>query len=166
MTYMHKIIGTGIMLFFMSLATGCRSSVEEGKALECLTSPDGRLKMEFLLSSDGTPHYSLSHDGEAVVLPSALGFELRGSLKASVLRFGDRMEKVDEKPPYSLHDAFVLIGSETDSFDETWTPVWGEESSIRNHYNELLVHLEQNGTGNRMDIRFRLFDELPQTAAS
>ena len=159
MTYMHKIIGTGIMLFFMSLATGCRSSVEEGKALECLTSPDGRLKMEFLLSSDGTPHYSLSHDGEAVVLPSALGFELRGSLKASVLRFGDRMEKVDEKPPYSLHDAFVLIGSETDSFDETWTPVWGEESSIRNHYNELLVHLEQNGTGNRMDIRFRLFDD-------
>ena len=156
---MHKIIGTGIMLFFMSLATGCRSSVEEGKALECLTSPDGRLKMEFLLSSDGTPHYSLSHDGEAVVLPSALGFELRGSLKASVLRFGDRMEKVDEKPPYSLHDAFVLIGSETDSFDETWTPVWGEESSIRNHYNELLVHLEQNGTGNRMDIRFRLFDD-------
>lgn len=159
MTYMHKIIGTGIMLFFMSLATGCRSSVEEGKALECLTSPDGRLKMEFLLASDGTPHYSLSHDGEAVVLPSALGFELRGSLKASVLRFGDRMEKVDEKPPYSLHDAFVLIGSETDSFDETWTPVWGEESSIRNHYNELLVHLEQNGTGNRMDIRFRLFDD-------
>ena len=156
---MHKIIGTGIMLFFMSLATGCRSSVEEGKALECLTSPDGRLKMEFLLASDGTPHYSLSHDGEAVVLPSALGFELRGSLKASVLRFGDRMEKVDEKPPYSLHDAFVLIGSETDSFDETWTPVWGEESSIRNHYNELLVHLEQNGTGNRMDIRFRLFDD-------
>lgn len=159
MTYMHKIIGTGIMLFFMSLATGCRSSVEEGKALECLTSPDGRLKMEFLLASDGTPHYSLSHDGKAVVLPSALGFELRGSLKASVLRFGDRMEKVDEKPPYSLHDAFVLIGSETDSFDETWTPVWGEESSIRNHYNELLVHLEQNGTGNRMDIRFRLFDD-------
>ena len=159
MTYMHKIIGTGIMLFFMSLATGCRSSVEEGKALECLISPDGRLKMEFLLASDGTPHYSLSHDGEAVVLPSALGFELRGSLKASVLRFGDRMEKVDEKPPYSLHDAFVLIGSETDSFDETWTPVWGEESSIRNHYNELLVHLEQNGTGNRMDIRFRLFDD-------
>ena len=156
---MHKIIGTGIMLFFMSLATGCRSSVEEGKALECLISPDGRLKMEFLLASDGTPHYSLSHDGEAVVLPSALGFELRGSLKASVLRFGDRMEKVDEKPPYSLHDAFVLIGSETDSFDETWTPVWGEESSIRNHYNELLVHLEQNGTGNRMDIRFRLFDD-------
>lgn len=159
MTYMHKIIGTGIMLFFMSLATGCRSSVEEGKALECLTSPDGRLKMEFLLASDGTPHYSLSHDGEAVVLPSALGFELRGSLKASVLRIGDRMEKVDEKPPYSLHNAFVLIGSETDSFDETWTPVWGEESSIRNHYNELLVHLEQNGTGNRMDIRFRLFDD-------
>ena len=141
------------------LAAGCQSHQAEVTVVSTLESPDGRMKMEFLLTENGTPQYSLNCNEEPVVLPSSLGFELRGTVKASVLKFGDKMVKVDEKPPYSLHDGFEVTGCETDSFDETWTPVWGEESSIRNHYNELLVHLEQKGTGNKMDIRFRLFDD-------
>ena len=42
---------------------------------------------------------------------------------------------------------------------ETWQPVWGEESVIRNHYNEVLVDLRQTGTNRRMSIRFRLFND-------
>ena len=30
-----------------------------------------------------------------------------------------------------------------DTVDETWNPVWGEESEIRNNYNEMFVELEQ-----------------------
>ncbi|MDE6778309.1 MAG: glycoside hydrolase family 97 protein, partial [Alistipes sp.] len=45
------------------------------------------------------------------------------------------------------------------SFDETWTTVWGEESSIRNRYNELAVTLRQPKTDRTMVIRFRLFDD-------
>ena len=44
-------------------------------------------------------------------------------------------------------------------FDETWQPVWGEESSIRNRYNELAVTLRQPQSGRRMVVRFRLYDE-------
>jgi len=115
--------------------------------------------MVFLLTEDGTPQYSLSYDGAQVVLPSDLGFELRGTVKASKLLFGDKVDKVDEKEPYSLHDGFEVTGTSKDTFDETWKPVWGEESTIRNHYNELLVKLTQKGTGNKMDIRFRLYDD-------
>ena len=58
---------------------------------------------------------------------------------------------------------FELIGTETDTFDETWQPVWGEEAEIRNHYNELLVKLQQplpqNSKANVMFIRFRLYND-------
>ena len=150
---------TRTLALLLLLAVGCQSHQEKVTAVNNLASPDGRIKMEFLLTENGTPQYSLNYNEEPVVLPSSLGFELRGTLKASVLKFGEKLEKVDEKPPYSLHDGFEVIGCETDTFDETWSPVWGEESSIRNHYNELLVHLEQKGTGNKLDIRFRLFDD-------
>lgn len=138
---------------------GACSSEQEARLAADLTSPDGKMKMEFLLTADGTPQYSLSYDGASVVLPSNLGFELRGTVKASKLTFGDKVGKVDERAPYSLHDGFEVTGTSKDTFDETWEPVWGEESAIRNHYNELLVNLTQKETGNKMDIRFRLYDD-------
>ncbi|WP_418592712.1 glycoside hydrolase family 97 N-terminal domain-containing protein, partial [Gemmiger formicilis] len=42
---------------------------------------------------------------------------------------------------------------------ETWQPVWGETKDIRNHYNELLVELEQPSTTRFMNIRFRVYDD-------
>ena len=148
----------GLTLLLL-LALGCQSHPEHGTVMNELQSPDGKMKMEFLLTADGTPQYSLSYDGVQVVLPSALGFELRGTVKASKLTFGDKVGKVDERAPYSLHDGFELTGTSTDTFEESWRPVWGEESVISNHYNELLVNLTQKATGNKMDIRFRLYDD-------
>ena len=59
----------------------------------------------------------------------------------------------------SLNKNFQVKDVKTSTFDETWHPVWGEESAIRNHYNELLVCMEQEGTGYLMNIRFRLYDD-------
>ena len=140
------------------LSDAC-SRGQDARLAADLTSPDGKMRMEFLLTTDGTPQYSLSYDGAEVILPSDLGFELRGTVKASKLTFGDKVGKVDERAPYSLHDGFEVTGTSTDTFDETWEPVWGEESAIRNHYNELLVNLAQKETGNKMDVRFRLYDD-------
>lgn len=129
-------------------------------AQEKLTSPDGNLTTSFFLTEDGTPMYSLDYKGYNVILPSALGFELRGTLKAEKITFdNDTVQKSDRLPASSFHNGFLLEKSVTDDFDETWTPVWGEESSIRNHYNELAVTLLQKESGRRMVIRFRLFDE-------
>lgn len=130
----------------------------EAEKLE-LTSPEGKLTMSFLLQ-DGVPMYTLSHKGEAVVLPSRLGFELRGTIKAEDVNITPSgITKTDRKPSYMFDRNFELIGSGTDTFDETWEPVWGEESKIRNHYNELLVQLRQKDSGRLVNLRFRLYDD-------
>ena len=54
---------------------------------------------------------------------------------------------------------FSLIDTKRTTFDETWTPVWGEENQIRNHYNELAVTLEQITNSRYITIRFRLFND-------
>ncbi|MGM9787219.1 MAG: glycoside hydrolase family 97 protein [Candidatus Cryptobacteroides sp.] len=126
-----------------------------------ITSPDGNLKLTFEVAQDGTPMYSLDRGETKVILPSALGFELRGTIKASKLVFAEdgTITKVDERPANSFHDGFVLEGAETSTFDETWHPVWGEEESIRNNYNELTVNLVQTATDRRMTVRFRLYND-------
>ena len=130
-----------------------------------LRSPDGQLELKFAVV-DGVPEYALDRAGKAVVLPSRLGYDL-----------------LDAKE--DLDGGFTLTGTSFGSLDETWEPVWGEEASIRNNYNELLVTLEQkpegaraaqsgvsvtdpeytgdlgnpSGKGNVMQVRFRLYDD-------
>ena len=129
-----------------------------------LRSPDGQLELKFAVVN-GVPEYTLDRAGKAVVLPSRLGYTL-----------------LDRE---NLDGGFTLTDSAFNSFDETWEPVWGEEASIRNHYNELLVTLEQTpeaareaqrgvsvtdpeytgdlgnpyGKGAVMQVRFRLYDD-------
>ena len=105
-----------------------------------LKSPNEKFVMTFSLQNDGTPSYSLNYKGKAVVKPSKLGLELKN----------------DEK---SLLNDFAVIDTKTSTFDENWKPVWGEVASIRNHYNELAVTLNQKGTDRQIIIRFRLFDD-------
>ena len=126
-----------------------------------LLSPDGKLRMEFLLGGDGTPRYALSYEEAPVLLPGRLGFALRGTVKAEDLKTAadGTISKRDTEPEIAFDRGFELVGTETDTFDEVWEPVWGEESQIRNHYNELLVHLRQPESGRLLDIRFRLFDD-------
>ena len=53
---------------------------------------------------------------------------------------------------------FTLVGTERDSLDEVWTPVWGEEAQIRNNYREMLMKLSRED-GINMNIRVRLYDD-------
>ena len=125
-----------------------------------LYSPDRRLRMEFALTENGTPEYSLFLNEKCVVRPSRLGFELRGSIKSNKLIFSDtRISKTDEKPVQSMYDNFTLLGSNSGSLDEIWHSVWGEESDIRNNYNELCIFLKQKDSFNNLNIRFRLFND-------
>ena len=126
--------------------------------VQTLASPSGNMEMTFHLTADGTPQYALSYGDQKVILPSDLGFEMRGVLKAQKLVYNadGTISKVDREPSYSFHDGFAVESVETASFDETWEPVWGEEKEIRNNYNELLVNLVQTSSDKKMSIRFRL----------
>ncbi len=142
-----------------ALMVGCTAAKQEPANVEKLLSPDENLEMTFTLTGDGTPQYSLSYKGEEVVLPSRLGFVFRGTVKAENIIFDNgTIRKEDWRPAYSFHDGFKVEAVERDSFDEVWEPVWGEESQIRNRYNELAVTLAQQD-GKRMTVRFRLYDD-------
>lgn len=153
MTIMKRMIPALAALFLATAAHGAQPQ-------ERLLSPDGRLQMTFTLSPTGTPRYALDYDGRQVILPSDLGFELRGDLNVSKIEIEQGViRKRDEHPSVSLHDDFELTDNRRSSLDETWQPVWGEEAEIRNHYNELVVDLRQRGTGRPMSVRFRLYDD-------
>ena len=114
-----------------------------------LKSPDGRMEARFELKA-GVPCYSLYRDGKAVILPSRMGFTL-------------------EWRKNDMASGFQVNNVHEETFDETWQPVWGEEANIRNHYNEMVISLQQDyyldHEGKRvdkptvMDIRFRLYDD-------
>ena len=117
------------------------------------------LSLEVMLSDEGKPMYALKYSDDYIILPSALGFEFRGTIKATELNFGTTISKADSRPSRHFNDHFKIVNIYRNSFDQTWNPVWGEESEIRNHYNELLIDLVQSETSERMSIRFRLFDD-------
>ena len=126
-----------------------------------LTSPSGNMEMTFHLSPEGTPQYALNYEDQKVILPSDLGYEFRGVLKAQKLVYNPdgTISKEDRKPIEQFYEGFKVESVQMDSLDETWEPVWGEEAQIRNNYNELLVNLVQTGTDRKMSIRFRLYDD-------
>ena len=120
---------------------------------QTLSSPDGNLEMTFALSEDGSPNYALQYKGGDVVMPSVLGYKFRGRASAKMPENYMRVSY----DTLNFHNGFRVKDVQRSTFDQTWSPVWGEESRIRNHYNELAVTLEKDGID--MIVRFRLFDD-------
>ena len=130
-----------------------------------IMSPNGNMVLNFTLEQ-GRPTYTLSYKGKEVVRPSHLGLELAKDKHASL--------GLDED---DLMEGFQVVDTKTSEFDETWKPVWGESSTIQNHYNELAVTLVRHFnrpkyTGDGMSpgtflkdyersiiIRFRVYDD-------
>ncbi|MFR1235642.1 MAG: glycoside hydrolase family 97 protein [Barnesiella sp.] len=125
-----------------------------------LKSPGGNLVMKFSLKKGGVPAYQLTYKGKDVIKTSKMGLELKSDDKA-LAEFNQDPVLLPPKDDIrsSLYDGFEVTGTIASTFDETWKPVWGEVKDIRNHYNELLVKLNQQNTGRQMNIRFRLYDD-------
>lgn len=109
-----------------------------GDSQETLMSPSGNIRLTFALTDGGQPSYSVALDDEELVRPSILGFELLDSTR--------------------IAEGFKIDKVERHSYDSWWTPVWGENDSIRDHYNGMTVAMT-NGDGIRMDVEFRVFDD-------
>ena len=99
-----------------------------------------KVRLTFELSKDGSPVYAVDFDSKPVIFPSAMGFVIQ--------------------PDSRLASGFEIKGTERQSEDQSWNPVWGESSTIRNHYNQLTVHLQESQAPHRrMDIIFRVFED-------
>ena len=148
-------------IFTLLLILGACTHQAKVTDVHTLSSPSGNMEMTFQLNAEGTPQYALDYGDKKVILPSDLGYELRGVLKAQKIVYNDdgTISKLDGRPSEQFYKGFVVESIDTSSFDETWEPVWGEEAKIRNHYNELLVNLVQKASDRKMSIRFRLYDD-------
>ncbi|RYF89290.1 MAG: glycoside hydrolase family 97 protein, partial [Chitinophagaceae bacterium] len=105
-------------------------------AQQTVTASKENISLSFQLDADGKPVHSVQYHQRDVIKASRLGFSL----------------DVDS----NFHSGFSLINSEKKQHDDTWHPVWGEESSIRNNYEELTIHLRHR-SGRMLDIVFRVF---------
>ncbi|QZK90157.1 glycoside hydrolase family 97 protein [Flavobacterium sp. CHNK8] len=106
---------------------------------QSIQSPSGKIAVNFKLAPNGQPSYSINYKNKPAVLESALGIKL--------------------KDKSALDANFEILDSKTSSFNESWKPVLGEQSSIKNHYNELTLLLINTETKVKMNIIFRVFDE-------
>lgn len=111
-----------------------------GTSAQQVSSPDKNVVLTFSLNEKGIPTYQMSYKNALVIKTSKLGFILKNDKD-------------------NLYDNFNIINTEKSTFDETWQPVWGEESQIRNHYNEMAFTLNQTESNRRTLIRFRVFND-------
>ena len=124
------------LLIILCVSAGLISAQDSN--IRKVSSPDGNVELSFNLKDGHIPVYSLDYKGKPVVGESHLGFKLQGS---------------------GMYDWFEISETATREIDETWNPVWGEESQIRNHCNEMTVTLRQTSSNRFMKICFRVFDD-------
>lgn len=103
-----------------------------------ISSPSGNLVLNVSVNDSGTPTYSLSYKGKTLVADSRLG------LVADEMGFADN---------------FTISATDTMTVDRSWEPVWGEYSTVRDHFRELAVTFTGGEPSREMTVRFRVFDD-------
>jgi hypothetical protein len=121
-------------LLLLLLASGSAAAQQTNP----FTASLANVKLTFSLPPSGQPTYAVSYRQKPVIQPSRLGLKLA------------------DGPGFD--GPLVLTGSEVTNVDDTWQPVLGEVKNIRNHYQQLTVHLRQaSAPGQRVDVVFRVF---------
>lgn len=104
-----------------------------------LTVASGNVQLHFSLTANGIPNYRVSYKDKTIISPSAMGFVCN---------------------EFSFKDGFEVVSSEKKSVSQSWQTVWGQEKNIIDKHEQLVVHLRQTATPNRLlDIVFRAFDD-------
>ena len=105
-----------------------------------IKSPEGRVILSIDQKSTGELQYSVQYKDRPTINASGLGFKL--------------------KVPDALLTRFDILSMDSSSFDQTWKPVYGEQSSIRNRYRQLTLKLRDRSTsGILLNIIFRVFED-------
>ena len=113
-------------------------SYAQNNIIKEIASPDSKNKIVFELNDSGQLFYSISSNKLEFLQPSALGFELKN---------------------LSLKNNFKILSSEVKTNNSNWETVWGQRKTIKNHYNELTLHLQQKETNILIDIIAKSFND-------
>lgn len=107
-------------------------AVPTGGFAQKISSPDGN----YVVTFTGDMHYTVDYMGKTIIEKSKLGVDIDNRLFESALGV-PRGNNVD------WCSDLVLKGEERTSVDTTWTPLYGENARIRDHYNNLVLHYEK-----------------------
>jgi len=132
---MNHTISLLICLSLVSLVscTQVRDDIE-------IASPGNINIIEFGLSEEGSAYYRVKHKNRTVIDTSSMDFDFK------------------YQPP--LKNGLRIIGISTRTVDETWEMPWGEQRTVRNHSNELIVRLKETAFPKRLwNICFRAYDD-------
>jgi alpha-glucosidase len=143
------------LLSFVALVASLCFPARVSARVETVYSPSRDICVYFDVK-DGVPFYNVTFKGKPVINESRLGLELVSAKGNSSFNDFDSKQTVDQN---SLYDDFTMLSARYSSFDETWQPVWGEETDIRNHYNEMAVTLRQEELKRYIVVRFRVYDD-------
>ncbi len=109
-------------------------------------SPNKNIELNFWLNDQGAPMYSVAYKNKEVILPSAMGFELKQTMSNEALP--------------ALKENLVITSSVQTSSNTKWKPVWGDVKEISDHFNQLKVSLSQKGDkAISFNIIFKVFDD-------
>lgn len=111
-----------------------------------IKSPDKNMELNFWVNDQGEPMYEVMYKNRQVILPSALGFDIK--------------QTMNDIPLPTLKNNLAITGSVQTTADTKWKPVWGDVKEIRDHYNQLQVGLAQKGEKPiSFNIIFKVFDD-------
>ena len=149
MTYRNRIM-SGCLFLLLLLGVALQMNAQE-----VLQSPDGKYSFTFE-QSQGKLLYHLNYAGKQVIETGELGVNIDNHLVESAMGI-----PVDTNRVWTT--GMDVIKVERSAKDETWKPIYGEYASIRDHYNEMIIHLMKGGnhdnSGNGYDKRQQyLFD--------
>ncbi|MGB5894514.1 MAG: glycoside hydrolase family 97 N-terminal domain-containing protein, partial [Ignavibacteriaceae bacterium] len=134
---MNKLMNLYLFGLILMLIVGCGNPY---KTAYVVSSPSKNISVEFFLKIDGSPNYLVNHKGIIAIDTSIMGF--------------------DFKYQPSMGKGFRIIGSETDAVNEDWEMPWGEQRIVNNHYNGLVIKLEEEQAPNRkLNIYFRAYND-------
>ena len=140
-----------IIVLLLALCVPARLSAE----VETVVSPSRNIVVNFEVKN-GVPVYNVTFNGKEIIRDSRLGLELVSVKGNGEFNNFDNKQLQNQN---SMLDGFSMMTARYSSFDEIWQPVWGEESSIRNHYNEMAVTLRQDDLQRYIVVRFRVYDD-------
>ncbi|MCF7560466.1 glycoside hydrolase family 97 protein [Sabulilitoribacter multivorans] len=105
-----------------------------------ISSPDSNISVEFTLSKDGQPLYMVNHKSKTVIDTSFMSF--------------------DFKDLPALKDNFKIVSTSSNTVNEDWDMPWGEQLTVNNNYNELVVNLEEQSEVKRLvNIHFKVYND-------
>lgn len=157
-----------LLLFFLIISNTTIGQTTVSGSEQIITSPDDNYRFVFYQRSPGGDNsqmcYKIDYKGIPIIEESELGVEIQNQLFESALGVPNDTCQI-------WCENLKLVNVTRNNLDETWNPVYGERSKIRNHYNEMVLHFSK-GVGDKtaqegydkrknyfMDIEVRAYDE-------